>query len=79
MKSKFLAALVLAIASAAVAQSSNAQSLAGLWDATITFNGQDIPFRLQISGDGSNLRVGCSTETTKSSPAAQAFMTARWC
>ncbi len=56
MKSKFLAALVLAIASAAVAQSSNAQSLAGLWDATITFNGQDIPFRLQISGDGSNLR-----------------------
>ena len=56
MKTKFLAALVLAIAPAAVAQSSNAQSLAGLWDATITFNGQDIPFRLQISGDGSNLR-----------------------
>jgi thiol-disulfide isomerase/thioredoxin len=56
VKTKFLAALVLAIAPAAVAQSSNAQSLAGLWDATITFNGQDIPFRLQIAGDGSNLR-----------------------
>ena len=56
MKSKFLAALVLAIAPAAVAQSSNAQSLAGLWDATITFSGQDIPFRLQIASDGSNLK-----------------------
>src|ERR1700733_8336450 len=33
----------------------SAQSLAGLWDATITFNGQAIPFRLQIAGDGSNL------------------------
>ncbi len=51
MKTKVFAALLLAIAPAAVAQ-----SLAGLWDATITFNGQDIPFRLQISGDGSNLQ-----------------------
>src|SRR5271170_4603259 len=33
-----------------------AQSLSGLWDATITFSGQDIPFRLQIAGDGSNLQ-----------------------
>jgi thiol-disulfide isomerase/thioredoxin len=33
-----------------------AQSVSGLWDATITFNGQDIPFRLQIAGDGSNLQ-----------------------
>ena len=30
--------------------------MAGLWDATITFNGQDIPFRLQIAGDGSNIQ-----------------------
>jgi thiol-disulfide isomerase/thioredoxin len=51
MKTKFLAALLLAIAPAAFAQ-----SLAGLWDATISFGGQDIPFRLQIAGDGSNLK-----------------------
>jgi thiol-disulfide isomerase/thioredoxin len=48
---KFFAALLLAIAPAAMAQ-----SLSGLWDATITFNGQDIPFRLQIAGDGSNVQ-----------------------
>ena len=56
MKTKFLAALVLAIALAVVAQTAMAQSLTGLWDATITFNGQDIPFRLQIAGDGSNIQ-----------------------
>ncbi len=56
MKIKFLAALVLAIAPAIVAQQAVAQSLTGLWDATISFNGQDIPFRLQIAGDGSNLK-----------------------
>ncbi len=53
VKSKFWTALLLALASAALAQ---AQSVAGLWDATITFNGKDIPFRLQIAGDGANLR-----------------------
>src|ERR1700728_2588944 len=51
MKTKFLAALVLAIAPAAVAQ-----SLSGLWDATISFGGQDIPFQLQIAGDGSHIQ-----------------------
>jgi thiol-disulfide isomerase/thioredoxin len=56
VKTKFLAALLFAIAPAVVAQTAAAQSLAGLWDATITFNGQDIPFRLQIAGDGSNLK-----------------------
>jgi len=56
VKTKFLAALLLAIAPVAVAQTDGAQSPAGLWDATITFNGQDIPFRLQIAGDGSNIQ-----------------------
>src|SRR5271154_3622791 len=56
MKTKFLAALLFAIAPAAFAQTNTTPSLAGLWDATITFNGQDIPFRLQIAGDGSNLQ-----------------------
>lgn len=53
MKSKLWTALVLAIAPAALAQ---AQSVAGIWDATITFNGKDIPFRLQIAGEGANLK-----------------------
>jgi thiol-disulfide isomerase/thioredoxin len=56
MKTRFLAALLVAIAPAVVAQTPAAQSLAGLWDATITVNGQDIPFRLQIAGDGSNIQ-----------------------
>jgi len=56
VKTKLWPALLLAIAPAAWAQSTGAQSLAGLWDATITFNGQDIPFRLQIAGEGSNLQ-----------------------
>ncbi len=51
-----MAALLFAIAPAALAQSGATQSLAGLWDATITFNGQDIPFRLQIAGDASNIQ-----------------------
>lgn len=56
MQTKFLATLLVAIAPAAWAQSSATPALAGLWDATITFNGQDIPFRMQITGDGSNLQ-----------------------
>ena len=51
MKTKLAVALLFAIAPAALAQ-----SLAGLWDATITFNGESIPFRLQIAGDGSNVQ-----------------------
>jgi peroxiredoxin len=51
VKTKLWAVLLLAIAPAAMAQ-----SLAGLWDATITFNGQAIPFRLQIAGGGSNVQ-----------------------
>jgi len=51
VKVKLWAALLFAIAPAAMAQ-----SLAGLWDATITFNGRDIPFKLQIAGEGSGLQ-----------------------
>jgi len=56
VKTKFLAALLFSIAPAAVAQSAVAQSLDGLWDATITFNGEAIPFRLQIAGEGAKLQ-----------------------
>ena len=51
MKTKLGAALLFAMAPAVLAQ-----SLTGLWDATITFNGEAIPFRLQIAGDGSNIQ-----------------------
>jgi thiol-disulfide isomerase/thioredoxin len=44
---RFVLATIFAIAPAAMAQ-----SLAGLWDATITANGRDIPFRMQFSGEG---------------------------
>jgi thiol-disulfide isomerase/thioredoxin len=54
VKTKFLAALVIALV--AIAPAAVAQSLDGLWDATITFNGQAIPFRLQIAGEGANLK-----------------------
>jgi thiol-disulfide isomerase/thioredoxin len=33
-----------------------AQSVAGLWDATIHFNDTDIPFKLELSGDGVNIK-----------------------
>jgi thiol-disulfide isomerase/thioredoxin len=56
VETKLWAALLLAIAPAALAQSSTTQSLSGLWDATITFNGDAIPFRLQIAGEGSNVQ-----------------------
>jgi thiol-disulfide isomerase/thioredoxin len=56
VKTKLVAALLFAIAPAALVSSANGQSIAGLWDATITFNGASIPFRLQIAGDGSSLR-----------------------
>src|ERR1035438_262358 len=33
-----------------------AQSVTGLWDATINFNGAEIPFKMELSGDGSNVK-----------------------
>ena len=33
-----------------------AQSVAGLWDATITYNDTEIPFRLELSGSGANIK-----------------------
>src|SRR5271154_3437904 len=56
VKTKCLAALLFAIAPAAFAQTNATPTLEGLWDATITFNGQEIPFRLQLAGDGPNLQ-----------------------
>lgn len=33
-----------------------AQSVAGLWDATINFNGTEIPFKMGLSGDGTHVK-----------------------
>src|SRR6478672_6282970 len=39
-------------ASVLFAAALSAQSLAGLWDCTVTVNGTEIPFRMEFSGGG---------------------------
>ena len=51
IKRELLVASFLLLAPAAWAQSA-----AGLWDATINFNGTPIPFKFEISGDGANVK-----------------------
>ena len=51
MKGTFLAAIVFAFAPAAMAQ-----SLGGLWDATVMVNGLNIPFKIEFAGEGSAVR-----------------------
>lgn len=51
MISKRLVLNIFLAASAAAAQ-----SLAGLWDATVKVNDLAIPFRIELSGEGSNIR-----------------------
>ncbi len=51
MSRLFLAALL------AAASPLMAQSLAGLWDATLTVNGVDIPFRMEFSGAGTDIKA----------------------
>jgi thiol-disulfide isomerase/thioredoxin len=53
-----LAALVAGLGGSSLRADSSvkADSLAGRWDASITLNGVAIPFRLDISGDGANLK-----------------------
>jgi thiol-disulfide isomerase/thioredoxin len=46
----------LAAALCAVAPAAFAQSVAGMWDATITYNGTEIPFKMGLSGSGSNVK-----------------------
>jgi thiol-disulfide isomerase/thioredoxin len=46
-----LAAILCALAPTAFAQ-----SVAGMWDATITYNGTEIPFKMGLSGTGSNVK-----------------------
>src|ERR1700733_14913894 len=51
MRTRLFAASLLLVAPAAWAQ-----SVAGLWDAAINFNGTEIPFKLELSGDGSSVK-----------------------
>jgi peroxiredoxin len=49
--------LALSFAAAVVAPPAPLQhSVAGLWDATVTVNGVDIPFRMEIAGEGTSVR-----------------------
>src|SRR6202795_390097 len=51
MIAKFSVAMVIAIAPVSMAQ-----SLAGRWNATVQVSGVDIPFRFELSGEGSNVK-----------------------
>jgi len=65
-----LLTIASAFASALAGITARADSLTGRWDATITINNVVIPFRLDVSGAGSNLRGtlfnGDEKETTTS-------------
>lgn len=50
MKSLYLLPLL------AFAPLAGAESIAGPWNATITVNGTEIPFKIEFSGDGSNIK-----------------------
>jgi len=52
MKTTLLLTVILALAPAAA----RAESLAGIWSATINVNGTDIPFKIEFAGDGSAIR-----------------------
>lgn len=51
MKKTLLLATVIAFAPAVWAE-----SIAGLWNATVNLNGTEIPFKIEFAGDGSNIR-----------------------
>ena len=51
MRTRFVLAAFFAVASVAMAQ-----SVAGLWDATVNVNGVDIPFRIEFAGSGANVK-----------------------
>ncbi|MGO9262511.1 MAG: TlpA disulfide reductase family protein [Bryobacteraceae bacterium] len=51
MRRRLFLSLLLALAPAIAAQ-----GLSGLWDATVTVNGLTIPFRMEFSGSGADIR-----------------------
>src|SRR5579864_2880125 len=53
---KLLIATLFLIAPLLTSTAARAQSIAGMWDATINFNDTEIPFKMGISGDGANVK-----------------------
>ncbi len=53
---KLLTATLFLVAPLLISPSARAQSIAGMWDATINFNETEIPFKMGISGDGANIK-----------------------
>ena len=51
MRNSLLLTVILALASPAWSE-----SLAGLWNATLTLNGTEIPFKIEFAGDGAAIR-----------------------
>src|SRR4029077_14193040 len=77
MIAKFSVAMLFAIAPVAVAQ-----SLAGRWDATVQVSGLDIPFRFELSGEGTNVKGsffnGDERITSTSGRFENGSLTLRW-
>jgi len=53
---KLLTATLFLVAPLLTSTAARAQSIAGMWDATINFNDTEIPFRMGISGDGASVK-----------------------
>jgi thiol-disulfide isomerase/thioredoxin len=53
---KLLIATLLLASPLLISSAARAQSIAGMWDATINYNGTDIPFKMEFSGDGANVK-----------------------
>lgn len=70
MKLRFFAAIVLALAPVAMAQ-----SLSGLWDATVVVNGLEIPFRMEFTDDGGSFFNGDEKVTSTSGHFANGTLT----
>jgi thiol-disulfide isomerase/thioredoxin len=53
---KLLTATLFLVAPLLISPAARAQSIAGMWDATINFNDTEIPFKMGISGEGANVK-----------------------
>src|ERR1700736_6926345 len=61
MNLRFFASIAFALAPVAFAQ-----SLSGLWDATVVVNGLEIPFRMELAGDRGSFFNGDEKVTSTS-------------
>src|SRR5215469_12893360 len=55
-RSRFMKNLLLVCTAFALSPLVGAESIAGLWNATINVNGTEIPFKIEFSGDGTNIK-----------------------